>query len=498
MKGTGKPAGAGPFRKAMARGCGKAAPLFPTHFEEKETAVQKQEVGQDLQLDLTEGKAVPRLVRFAAPLMAGNLLQQLYNVADTFIVGRYLGDEALAAVGSSYTLMVFLTSILIGLCMGSSVYLSIQFGKKNGNAFQEGCYVAFLLIAGITLAINGMVYAGIDGIMRLMNIPQDVYGMMREYLWVIFVGLFATFLYNYLANCLRAVGNSLVPLLFLCVSALLNIGLDILFITVLHRGVAGAAEATVIAQYISAAGLLVYYLCCCRELHIRKENAVFRKKTLQAILSFSALTCIQQSIMNLGILMVQGLVNSFGTAVMSAFAVAVKVDTLAYSPVQDFGNAFSTFVAQNYGAGKRERIRYGMKRAVQAVILFCVLVSGIVFVFAGQLMGLFVKDGGPEVIAVGKEYLRIEGSFYFLIGLLFLLYGYFRAVGRPGVSVILTIVSLGTRVALAYLLSGLPVLGVRGIWISVPVGWFLADLAGAVFLVLFAGKGTGADREKGY
>lgn len=435
-----------------------------------------------MQLDLTEGKAVPRLVRFAAPLMAGNLLQQLYNVADTLIVGRYLGDEALAAVGSSYTLMVFLTSVLIGLCMGSSVYLSMQFGRKDGNAFQEGSYVAFLLIGGITLVMNAGVYLEMNGIMKLMNIPADVYGLMGEYLRVIFAGLFATFLYNYLSNCLRAVGNSLMPLVFLCVSALLNIVLDVLFITLLHRGVAGAAEATVISQYFSAAGLAVYYLCFCKELHIKRENAVFRRKTLQAILNYSALTCVQQSVMNLGILMVQGLVNSFGTTVMSAFTVAVKVDTLAYSPVQDFGNAFSTFVAQNYGAGKTERIRYGRKRAVQAVFLFCALVSGIVFVFAGQLMGLFVKDGNPRVVEIGKEYLRMEGSFYFLIGLLFLFYGYFRAVGRPGISVVLTVVSLGTRVALAYLLSGLPFLGVRGIWMSVPIGWLLADGAGVLFL----------------
>lgn len=435
-----------------------------------------------MQLDLTEGKVVPKLVRFAAPLMAGNVLQQLYNVADTLIVGRYLGDEALAAVGSSYTLMVFLTYILIGLCMGSSVYLSMQFGRKDLAAFREGCFASFFLIGAVALVMNAAVYLGTDLIMGLMNVPEDVCGLMREYLLVIFAGIPAVFLYNYLANCLRAVGNSMVPLVFLCVSAVLNIVLDILFITAFGRGTAGAAEATVISQYISAAGLAAYYGCCCRELHVRRENARFRKKTFQAILNFSALTCIQQSIMNLGILMVQGLVNSFGTTVMSAFAVAVKVDTLAYSPVQDFGNAFSTFVAQNYGAQKTERIRSGMKRAVQASVCFCILVSSLVFVFAEQLMGLFVKDGSMEVVEIGAEYLRIEGIFYFLIGLLFLFYGYFRAVGRPGISVVLTVVSLGTRVGLAYFLSALPFLGVRGIWMSVPIGWFLADAAGAVFL----------------
>lgn len=442
-----------------------------------------------MQLNLTEGKVVSRLVRFAAPLMAGNLLQQLYNVADTFIVGKYLGDEALAAVGSSYTLMVFLTSILIGLCMGSGVYLSIQFGKKDRDAFQEGCFVSFLLIAVITLMMNAAAYLSIDLIMELMNIPPEVCGMMREYLWGIFAGLFAAFLYNYLSNCLRAVGNSVVPLVFLCISAVLNIGLDVLFVTALDRGVAGAAQATVIAQYASAAGLLVYYLWRCPELHVSRRNAVFCWRTLRTIVSFSVLTCAQQSIMNLGILMVQGLVNSFGTTVMSAFAVAVKVDTLAYSPVQDFGNAFSTFVAQNHGANKQKRIRLGMKRAVQAVALFCAVVSSLVFALADRLMGLFVKDGSREVIAVGAEYLRIEGAFYFLIGLLFLFYGYFRAVGKPAVSVALTVVSLGTRVGLAYLFSGLPFLGVRGIWMSIPIGWLLADAMGAVFL-LRAGRAS--------
>lgn len=435
-----------------------------------------------MRLDLTEGNVVSKLIAFAAPLMVGNLLQQLYNIADTLIVGRYLGDQALAAVGSSYTLMVFLTSILVGLCMGGSAYLSIQFGKRDANAFQEGCFVAFLLIALVTLALNLAAYWGIDLIMRLMNIPADVYGLMREYLLVIFAGLFATFLYNFLANCLRSVGNSAIPLLFLCISALLNIALDIVFITVLRRGVRGAAEATVISQYVSAAGILLYYLLRCGELHVKRKNMRFRMETARTIARFSVLTCAQQSIMNLGILMVQGLVNSFGTTVMAAFAAAVKVDTLAYSPVQDFGNAFSTFVAQNHGAGQEERIRYGMKRAVQTVVVFCIIVSSVVFLFARPLMGLFV-DGGGETVAIGAEYLRIEGSFYFLIGLLFLFYGYFRAVEKPAVSVVLTVISLGTRVALAYLLSGLPLLGVRGIWMSVPIGWFLADLAGTLLLI---------------
>ena len=182
--------------------------------------------------------------------------------------------------------------------------------------------------------------------------------------------------------------------------------------------------------------------------------------------------------MNLGILMVQGLVNSFGTVVMAAFAAAIKIDSFAYMPVQDFGNAFSTFVAQNVGAGEEERIKKGIRSAGICTFVFCMVITVGVCVFARELLQIFVRETETEVLAVGIEYLRIEGAFYCLIGFLFLFYGYFRAMGRPGMSVALTVISLGTRVALAYTLSAVPWIGVRGIWASVPIGWFLADVTG--------------------
>ena len=188
--------------------------------------------------------------------------------------------------------------------------------------------------------------------------------------------------------------------------------------------------------------------------------------------------------MNLGILMVQGLVNSFGAAVMAAFAAAVKIDAFAYMPVQDFGNAFSTFIAQNYGAGEEERIRTGLRGALAAALAFCLAITAGVILLARPLMGLFIDSGETAVIAEGVRYLRIEGSFYCGIGCLFLLYGLYRAVGRPGMSVVLTVISLGTRVALAYLLSAIPAIGVAGIWWSVPIGWLLADLTGLGYYLL--------------
>lgn len=434
-----------------------------------------------MSLDLTEGGITGRLLRFALPLMAGNLLQQLYNVADTLVVGRFLGADALAAVGSAYTLMTFLTSILLGLCMGSSAFFSIQFGRRDSERLKNSFFLAFVLIGLAALALNALSFAGLDWIIRALQVPETVVPLMREYLFYIFFGILATFLYNYFANLLRAVGNSVVPLVFLGVSAVLNIVLDLVFVLVCRWGVAGAAVATVIAQYVSGIGILLYYLLRFPELRIARRHMKWDGSIVREIAGFSCLTCVQQSVMNLGILMVQGLVNSFGAAVMAAFAAAVKIDSFAYMPVQDFGNAFSTFIAQNYGAGRADRIRRGIKSAAACAFGFCAAISILVCVFARPLMGLFIPPEEMEIIAVGVGYLRIEGACYFGIGLLFLLYGFYRAVSRPGMSVVLTAASLGTRVLLAHLLSAVPALGVTGIWVSVPIGWALADIVGVVY-----------------
>lgn len=433
-----------------------------------------------MKTDLTHGPVMKTMLRFAVPMILGNLMQQCYNIADTLIVGQFLGAGALAAVGSAFSLMTFLTSILLGLAMGSGTVFSVRFGQKDALGLKEGILASFTLLGAVTVVLNVAVFLGIDWIIRVLQTPADLVGLMREYLIVIFAGLVGIFLYNFFASLLRSIGNSVVPLLFLAVSAVLNIVLDLWFVAGLNRGVAGAAEATVISQYVSGIGIAVYTWVKCPEL-IRKDKAVrLRWSRVREITSYSALTCLQQSIMNLGILAVQGLVNSFGTTVMAAFAAAVKIDAFAYLPVQDFGNAFSIFTAQNFGAGKTDRIRKGIRVATLTSMLFGLLISIAVFVFAEPLMTLFIDAGETAVIAEGVRYLRIEGAFYYLIAALFLLYGLYRALGKPGMSVVLTVVSLGIRVALAYTLASIPLFGVVGIWWSVPIGWLLADALGVI------------------
>lgn len=459
-----------------------------------------------MEKDLTKGNISKTLLLFAVPMILGNLLQQFYNITDTIIVGRFIGADALAAVGSAYTLMTFLTSVIIGLCMGCGALFSMYFGAKKLDTLKESLWVSFWLILFVTLAIYGIVFAGTDGILRLLQTPAEIYDLMYTYVRIIFIGIGFTFLYNYFAFVVRAVGNSILPLIFLAVSAVLNIILDLWFVVGLQFGVGGAAAATVIAQAVSGVGIataalfptdtsrrssgsvLSDTLPAASHSHRRlsplfpgKIHRQIRPEMLRQVSQYAFFTCLQQSVMNFGILMIQGLVNSFGTVIMAAFAAAVKIDTLAYMPVQEFGNAFSLFISQNHGAGKKDRVRRGIVVSVRISVIFCIIISVIVWMFARPFMQIFMDSGETAIIAEGVRYLHIEGAFYWGIGCLFLLYGLYRAIGKPAMSLVLTVISLGTRVALAYLLAPSTPLGVSAIWWAIPIGWILADLTGFLY-----------------
>ncbi len=442
-----------------------------------------------MEKDLTKGNITKTMLLFAYPMILGNLLQQCYNIADTLIVGRFIGSDALAAVGSAYSLMTFLTSIIIGLCMGSGTIFSVCFGGNDKVQLRNSIAVSFLFIAAVTVVINGILAVKIDTVLYLLRVPADIYGLMKEYVRIVINGIFFIFLYNYFAFVLRSIGNSVIPLFFLGMSAGLNIVLDILFVVEFEKGIGGAASATVIAQAVSGIGIGIYV--CIKErkyLPQRKELAIHRR-TVFEVIRHSLAACVQQSVMNFGILMIQGLVNSFGTTVMAAFAAAVKIDSIAYMPAQEFGNAFSLFISQNHGSGRQDRVREGIKKAVKISIAFCLAVSVIIVLFAPYLMRFFVDAGETRIIRTGVNYLRIEGSFYCGIGVLFLLYGYYRGIEKPEMSLILTIISLGTRVLLAYLLSPIAFIGVFGIWWAIPIGWILADITGILYLrKMSAGK----------
>ena len=440
------------------------------------------------------------MLLFAGPMIAGNLLQQFYNIADTLIVGKFIGASAMAAVGTAYSLMSFITSILIGLCMGSGSLFSFYFGKKDILKMQGCIRAAFFMIGGITVFVNVLSFLLVDQILWLLRIPKELMEMMRLYILIIFAGIVFVFLYNFFSYFLRSLGNSVIPLLFLGATSILNVVLDLLFVIVFHWGIGGAAAATVISQGISGVGILIY--AWVKEPRLKeallpgawsrkmlteecqqRELRSLTKESLGEVARFSFAASIQQSVMNFGILVVQGLVNSFGVAVMAAFTAAVKIDSFAYMPAQEFGNAFSLYVSQNFGAGKEERVHIGIKRALSVSMIFCIFISVAVFGLAEKLMLLFVSPSETEIIRIGAGYLRVEGAFYCGIGILFLLYAFYRGINKPEMSLILTIISLGTRVLLAYVLAPIPAIGVLGIWWAIPIGWFLADMTGILYMI---------------
>lgn len=432
--------------------------------------------------DLTNGSVFQTISLFALPMLLGNILQQAYNVVDTWVVGQFISSNALASVGSAYTLMTFLTSILIGLSMGSGIVFSLCFGSHDEKNLKNSLSASFVLIAIAMILLTIIPLILLNNIVQWLNIPNEIIDITSTYLQIIFCGIPAVFLYNYFAAYLKSIGNSVMPLIFLGVSTIINIVLDLFFVVICHFGISGAAYATIIAQYISGIGITLYVLQHHPIVRRALTHIQFHKSHLQQIASYSIFTCLQQTVMNLGILMVQGLVNSFGTTIMAAFAAAVKIDSFAYMPAQEYGNAFSTFAAQNVGASKKDRVMQGIKCAIFTIIIYCSIASLVLWFMAKPLMQIFVDANELGIINAGIQYLHIEGAFYIGIGLLFFFYGLYRALGKPEMSLVLTIISLGTRVVLAYSIS--PYVGVTAIWWAIPIGWILADATGFIYFMI--------------
>ena len=432
--------------------------------------------------DLTKGAIVKSLWLFALPLMFGNVLQQFYNLVDTWVVGRYLGKRALAAVGASYTLMTFLTSVVIGLCLGAGAFFSMAYGRREKETFRNGIFMSFTAIGSLSIVLTILLYGFVRPLTYLLQVPAETVEDMVTYLIYVFAGFFAIFLYNYFASVLRSIGNSVLPLVFLGISVALNIGLDLLFVVTFSFGIAGAAVATVISQYIAGIGLMLFFLFRYSDLCPAKKDFTWEKKNFRQILSLSGFTCLQQSVMNFGILMIQGLVNSFGTTIMAAFSVAVKIDTIAYMPVQDFGNAFSFFVAQNYGAKKYSRVRKAFWFTLCASLVTMAVFAGVVYVFRRELLLQFLTDMDAYEIAFYA--LQIQCLTLPFIPVCICGNMLFQSIGKGGRATILASFRSGT-IYIPALLILTAFWGIRGIQWSQPVSDILSAVLSLPVAVAF-------------
>ena len=421
--------------------------------------------------DLTEGKVWKVIVRFALPLLVGNLLQQFYNITDSIIVGQFLGKEALAAVSASFFIYYFIISLVIGVGSGTTVVISQLFGAKQYQKVQLAfsSFFIFMLVGGIILSIAGIIFA--EPVFRLTNTPEEVIPQAVAYFRIYIGGTFLFVTFNSIISILRGVGESVRPMLFILITTVLNIAFDLLFILVFKWGIEGAARATVVSQGIGMCIALAYVNNTHPLLSIKKQDMLFDWKLFKESLKIGLPTSVQQCAIALGLIALLGIVNSFGTNTLTAYGAAGKIDTIITQAILTLSGAFAAFCGQNIGAGRLDRVKKGVQFTMYTNIALGLLTFAAVYLFGNEMMRIFTKD--IDVVAIGKEYLLIIGGFFIVHGALNVYNGALRGAGDTLFPMITSLVCLWLiRIPLAYYLSSW--LGRNGIWwaigISITIG----------------------------
>jgi putative MATE family efflux protein len=420
--------------------------------------------------DLTTGKEGKLIFQFAAPMLLGNVFQQLFSVVDSIVVGKFIGKEALAAVGASFPVIFIMVSMIIGLVMGTTVVISQYFGAKDFVKVRRAIDTMYIYcaIAGIITTVIGLIIS--EPLLRLLGLPEEIMPQATQYLQIYLSGIIIFFGFNGTSAVLRGLGDSKTPLYFLIIATVANIILVLLFVAVFKWGVSGAAYATLIANGL-AFGLAIYWLNKTHKIiRIAIKGLHFDKEIFRQSLNIGLPTGIQQTLVAMGALALMGIVNKFGTNVIAAFSVASRLDSLAMIPAMSFSQALSTFVGQNIGANKSERIRAGLISTVKMSGIVTI-VTTIFIVFAGHLMmSLFTND--TEVIRLGDQYLTIVSTFYILFTLMFIYNGVMRGAGDTLIPMFFSLLSLWIiRIPMAWFLSGK--IGATGIWWAIPAGWLI-------------------------
>lgn len=421
--------------------------------------------------DLTEGKVWKVIVRFAVPLLVGNLLQQFYNITDSIIVGQFLGKEALAAVSASFFIYYFIISLVIGVGSGTTVVISQLFGAKQYQKVQLAfsSFFIFMLVGGIILSIAGIIFA--EPVFRLTNTPEEVIPQAVAYFRIYIGGTFLFVTFNSIISILRGVGESVRPMLFILITTVLNIAFDLLFILVFKWGIEGAARATVVSQGIGMCIALAYVNNTHPLLSIKKQDMLFDWKLFKESLKIGLPTSVQQCVIALGLIALLGIVNSFGTNTLTAYGAAGKIDTIITQAILTLSGALAAFCGQNIGAGRLDRVKKGVQFTMYTNIALGLLTFAAVYLFGNEMMRIFTKD--IDVVAIGKEYLLIIGGFFIVHGALNVYNGALRGAGDTLFPMITSLVCLWLiRIPLAYYLSSW--LGRNGIWwaigISITIG----------------------------
>lgn len=437
--------------------------------------------------DMTEGRIIPQLTEFTIPLVLGNLFQLTYNAADSVIVGKFVGDDALAAVGTAGPVMNMVILFISGMCMGAGILMSTQYGAKKYGHLERQISTTLLGGLAFSIVIAALLVIFAHPLLILLQVPADIIGPAGVYLRIVFTGLIFTFVYNFFSNTLRALGDSKAPLYFLIISAFLNIVLDLFFVVALKWGVPGSAVATVLSEG----------LCCmCCMIYIKKEVPllclgekwrIFDVPILWRTFTYGITSALQQMCIQLGKICVQTVVNVQGVAFIAAFTAINRVDDFAMTPQGNIAHAATTFMAQNKGAGKIARMKKGFLSSLILQAVYTTVIAVLVFVFSRQIMELFVSDGSEEVISLGMSYLQLIAFMYFMPSATNVIQGFFRGLGDLKVTLVSTVLNMAVRFLAAWIMIHILGGGFECLAWSNFVGW-IAMLSFQVPMILIRWK----------
>ncbi len=428
--------------------------------------------------DMTKGNEVGLLLRFALPMLVGNIFQQLYNMVDSIIVGKFVGSNALGAVGAVGNLNFLFFSLCLGLASGIGILISQFFGAGKDDYVKKiiANSVYIITISGAIMSIISCIFA--RPILYLMNTPAENMEDAVIYMQIVCGATVIVAIYNGISSILRALGDSKTPLIFLIVSSFINVGLDLLFVLVFHWGVAGAAWATVIAQFVSAIGSILFALRKNPYLKLEKRHFIVDNDIIKKSFQIGLPVAGQNAMIAFSCVALQSVVNNYGSTVMAAYTATSRVEQLVQQPFGSLGTAVSTFAGQNVGAGKYDRVSTSCKKSTLIVLIFSLMMIVIMFLFGAPIVRLFVNE--PDVIEIGAKGLRITSFMYFALGMIYITRGMLNGVGDAAYAMINGLTEVIGRIGFAYLLMAIPAVGMWGVWYTNGLTWVLAGATGVI------------------
>lgn len=430
-------------------------------------------------MDLTEGKPDRVLWRYSLPLFGSIVFQQLYNIADSFVAGKFVGEQALAAVGNSYEVTLIYLSFAVGLNIGASVVTARLFGARRIGQMKTAVNTAFLLCLAVCAALMTLGFLFSPALIHAIQTPPEIYDDTMLYLNIYTGGLVFLFFYNIATGIFASLGDSRTPFLFLAASSIANIALDVLFVTALNMGVAGVAWATFLCQGVSCVLAVLALFRALSRMEADEPPRLFSGRVLANLIKIALPSTLQQCFISVGNILIQSIINGFGTSAIAGYAAAVKFNNFAVTSFNTLGNGMSNFAAQNLGAMRSDRVREGYRGCLKMMAGIATLFAA-VYVFLGpQVIQLFLNGENVQALAVGTQFLRIVSPFYYMVALKLATDGVLRGAGRMGEFMTDTFVDLALRVALSFALA-VP-LGLTGVWWSWPVSWTIATAIAIFF-----------------